>query len=141
ITGRMYSERLGKLHFVWLMVTYNVTFIPMFWLGIQGMNRRVADYPPEMAGVNLFASIATFFLAASFLVMVYNLVTAWVRGPVADANPWRARTLEWQTSSPPPAENFPTEPEVVGSPYDYGVPGAVHAVIGIAGGADTETKL
>ncbi|MBI2873293.1 MAG: cbb3-type cytochrome c oxidase subunit I [Chloroflexi bacterium] len=135
ITGRMYNDRLGKLHFWWMLVTYNLTFLPMFWAGVQGMNRRVADFPPELAGVNLFASIASFFLAASFVVLVYNLVVSWKRGPVAAANPWRARTLEWQTTSPPPLENFPAEPQVMGSPYDYGVPGSVHSRPGIAGGA------
>ena len=138
ITGRMYNERLGKVHFWSLLITYNVTFIPMFWVGLQGMNRRVADYPSDMADVNLFISIASFLLAASFLVLVYNMVNSWIRGPVASANPWKAHTLEWQTSSPPPVENFLEEPVVVGSPYPYGVPGSVHAVMGIAGAAQGE---
>jgi cytochrome c oxidase subunit 1 len=137
ITGRMFSERLGKIHFWWLHIAYNVTFIPMFWVGLQGMNRRVADVPPEFADANTFISIASFVLAASFLVFVYNMVSSWAQGPVASSNPWKAHTLEWQTSSPPPLENFPTEPEVVGSPYPYGVPGAVHAIMGMAGTSDT----
>ncbi|MFQ5872569.1 MAG: cbb3-type cytochrome c oxidase subunit I [Dehalococcoidia bacterium] len=136
ITGRMYNEKLGKLHFWWMLVTYHLTFIPMFWAGLHGMNRRVADYPSELEGINLFASVASFLMAASFVVLVSNLVYSWVRGPVASANPWRARTLEWQTSSPPPLENFPQEPQVVGSPYDYGVPDSVHALPGVAGAAD-----
>ncbi|MBI2165576.1 MAG: cbb3-type cytochrome c oxidase subunit I [Chloroflexi bacterium] len=140
ITGRMHSEALGKVHFWWMFIAYQVTFIPMFWAGIQGMNRRVADYTPELGGINLFISVASFLLAASFLVMVYNLVRAWVRGPKASDNPWRARTLEWQTSSPPPLENFTRPPVVVGHPYDYGVPGSVHSAAAPAGGAgDKET--
>lgn len=137
ITGRMYNETLGKVHFWWMLVTYNLTFIPMFWLGTQGMNRRVADYQPELAGVNLFVSVASFLLALSFLVFAFNLVYSWVRGPAASANPWRARTLEWQISSPPPVENFAHPPQVVGYPYDYGVPGSVHARLGVMGGADS----
>lgn len=126
ITGRMYNETLGKIHFWWILITFNLTFIPMFWAGINGMNRRVADYPEELAGVNMFASVAAFALAASFLLFAVNMVYSWVRGPIAPANPWNARTLEWQTSSPPPLENFPAQPHVVGGPYDYGEPGSVH---------------
>ncbi|MBI4336558.1 MAG: cbb3-type cytochrome c oxidase subunit I [Chloroflexi bacterium] len=140
LTGRMYSERLGKLHFWWVLLAYNVTFIPMFWAGLHGMNRRVADYSPELGGINLFISIAAFVLAASFLLMLVNLARAWVRGPAAGANPWKARTLEWQTSSPPPAENFPAEPQVVGAPYDYGVPGSRHAVVAAKGASEGEEK-
>ncbi len=136
MTGRMYNERLGKLHFWLMLVTFNLTFLPMFWAGLQGMSRRVADYPSELDGINMFASVASFFLAASFLVFVYNIAYSWVKGPAASANPWKARTLEWQTSSPPPLGNFPQEPEVVGSPYDYGVPGSVHALPGLEGAAD-----
>ncbi len=135
ITGRMFSERLGRLHFWWMFVTYNLTFIPMFWTGLHGMPRRVADYPATLADTNWWVSVFAFLLAASFLVFVWNMVYSWVRGPVASANPWQARTLEWLTSSPPPHGNFPREPEVVGSPYDYGIPGAVHAVVGAAAGA------
>jgi cytochrome c oxidase subunit 1 len=116
------------------MVAYNVTFIAMFWVGIQGMNRRVADYPSDMVAGNVVVSVASFVLAASFLPFVYNLVSSWARGPVAAANPWQARTLEWQTTSPPPEENFEHPPRVVGDPYDYGVPGSVHANVAPAEG-------
>jgi cytochrome c oxidase subunit 1 len=133
ITGRMYSERLGQVHFWWMFIAYNVTFLAMFWVGVQGMNRRVADYPQALASGNLVVSIAAFVLAGSFLVLVHNLVRSWVKGPVAGANPWRARTLEWQTASPPPVENFPIPPEVVGDPYGYGAPGAEHARVGHTG--------
>jgi len=135
ITGRMYDERWGRLHFWWMFITYNTTFIPMFWLGMFGMNRRIADYPAELGPVNLFVSISAFLLGASFLVFVSHVVRAWIRGPQAAGNPWRARTLEWQVPSPPPEGNFPSPPQVVGHPYDYGVPGAVHAVVAVAGGA------
>ncbi len=133
ITGRMYDERLAKLHFWPMFVGFNLTFLPMSWLGLNGMNRRIGDYPPELGGVNFFVSLMAFVLGASFLVFVYNMVVSWVRGPVAEANPWRARTLEWETTSPPPVHNFPRVPEVLGSPYDYGIPGAVHATVGLAG--------
>jgi cytochrome c oxidase subunit 1 len=135
VTGRMYNETMGKVHFWWMFVAYNATFIPMFWVGVHGMNRRVAEYQPALADANLFISVAAFVLAASFLLFTYNLARSWARGPVASANPWGARTLEWQTSSPPPLENFDQPPEVVGGAYDYGVPGAVHALTAPAGEA------
>lgn len=132
ITGRVYNESLGKLHFWWMFVAYNITFIAMFLVGIQGMNRRVADYPVDMATGNMIVSIASFALGASFLVFVYNMVKSWVAGPIAEANPWRARTLEWQTSSPPPHENFDVPPVIVGDPYGYGTPGSEHVRFGPA---------
>ncbi len=135
ITGRMYSERLGKIHFWWMFVTFNLTFLPMFWLGVNGMNRRIADYTPDLGPVNLFTSVMAFALGASFLVFLWNVVASWVRGPAAEADPWRARTLEWRTSSPPPADNFPAPPIVVGGPYDYGT-GSPHAILGASGAAE-----
>ncbi len=134
ITGRMYDERLGRLHFWWMFLTYNATFLPMFWLGLHGMNRRIGDYPAPLGGVNLFVSISAFLMGASFLVFLYNAVRSWIRGPRAEANPWGAPTLEWQVPSPPPVENFPSTPEVVGPPYPYGIPGAAHAIVPAAGG-------
>ena len=120
ITGRMYSERLGKLHFWWFTLAFNATFLPMFWLGIEGMRRRVADYPPQLGGVNLWVSFAAFNIFLSVAVFVFNIVRSWRRGPQAEANPWRAQTLEWQTASPPPIQNFDHIPTVSSGPYEYG---------------------
>lgn len=130
IFGRMYNETLAKIHFWWMFVMFNVTFLPMFWPGINGMNRRIADYPPELGGINMFISISAFVLGASFLVFAFNMVYSAIRGTIAEANPWRARTLEWQIPSPPPEENFSRSPQVIGDPYGYGVPDSVHAILG-----------
>lgn len=130
ITGRLYHERLGRLHAVWMWAAFNVTFLGMFWAGIHGMNRRIADYPQGLATTNRFVSISAFILGASFIVFVSNLVVSAVRGERAEANPWHARTLEWMTSSPPPEHNFEAPVEVVAWPYDYGLPEAVHAFVG-----------
>jgi len=127
-TGRMYNERLGKLHFWMTFIFFNLTFFPMHWLGIQGMPRRVADYAPRFGDWNLVISISSFFLGASFMIFVYNMVVSWTRGRRAAANPWRSLTLEWQVSSPPPVFNFDEVPQVVGAPYEYGVVGARHGV-------------
>jgi cytochrome c oxidase subunit 1 len=131
MTGRMYNEKLGQLHFWLTFIAFNVTFFPMHYLGLQGMPRRVADYAPRFAGLNEFISIASFGLGASTLIFLYNMIWSWTHGPLAGPNPWRAMTLEWQIDSPPPTFNFPEVPQVVGGPYEYGVPGAKHAIFGV----------
>jgi cytochrome c oxidase subunit I len=128
MTGRLYDERLGKLHFWLTFLAVNATFFPMHIIGIQGMPRRVYTYDPAFGNWNMFISISAFVLGASFLIFVYNMIVSWARGPRAPANPWRGMTLEWQVSSPPPLFNFDEIPQVVGNPYEYGVPGARHAV-------------
>jgi cytochrome c oxidase subunit 1 len=128
MTGRMYDERLGKIHFWMTFIFFNLTFGPMHLIGLEGMPRRVADYAEKFAGWNLVISIASFFVGVSTLVFLYNMVASWRGGPRAAANPWRGLTLEWQVSSPPPIFNFDAVPTVVGGPYEYGVPGAVHGV-------------
>jgi cytochrome c oxidase subunit I len=135
MTGRMYDEGLGKLHFWLTFVSFNFTFMPMHWLGLQGMPRRVADYDPRFADLNMLISIGAFVLGASTLVFIYNMIVSWARGPIAPANPWRALTLEWQVTSPPPIFNFDEPPQVVGGPYEYGVPGARHAIVTVHDGA------
>ena len=124
ITGRMYNERLGQLHFWWFTIAFNLTFLPMFWLGIEGMRRRVADYPSEFGPVNLFVSIMAVNIFLSVAVFAFNMIRSWRTGPRAAANPWKAKTLEWQTSSPPPVENFAAIPTVTAGPYQYGSPPA-----------------
>jgi cytochrome c oxidase subunit 1 len=125
----MYNETLGKLHFWLTFVALNMTFFPMHWVGLVGMPRRVADFSEEYANVNMFITISSFILGASFIVFFYNVITSWKHGPQAGPNPWRSMTLEWQVSSPPPVFNFDEIPQVVGGPYEYGVPGAKHAVM------------
>jgi cytochrome c oxidase subunit 1 len=129
MTGRMYDERLGKLHFWLTFIGFNLTFFPMHLIGVQGMPRRVADYADQFANWNFFISVASFFVGASSIVFFWNMIASWARGPAAPGNPWRALTLEWQVSSPPPVFNFDEIPQVVGNPYEYGVPGARHAVL------------
>jgi cytochrome c oxidase subunit 1 len=102
----------------------------MHYIGLQGMPRRVADYAPRFADINLFISIASFGLGASTIVFLYNMARSWRWGEAAVGNPWRAMSLEWQVSSPPPIFNFDEIPQVVGTPYEYGVPGAQHAIFG-----------
>jgi cytochrome c oxidase subunit 1 len=139
MTGRMYDERLGKIHFWMTFVFFNLTFGPMHVIGIEGMPRRVADYADQYATWNLIISVASFGVGIATLVFVYNMVASWRGGPRAPSNPWRALTLEWQVSSPPPIFNFDAVPTVVGGPYEYGVPGAVHGVFREPAKAGTPT--
>ena len=113
-SGKMYSEREGKLHFWLMMIGQNVTFFPMHFVGLDGMPRRIYTYAEGM-GWDLWNAVATagvFILIAGFLVMINNLGRHWRNGPTATADPWDARTLEWSISSPPPHYNFEEIPIV-----------------------------
>jgi cytochrome c oxidase subunit 1 len=135
MTGRMFSEPLGKLHFWLMFIGSNVTFLPMHWLGTLGMPRRVADYQELAAnhssvhGWNIVITLGALMQGVGFVVFLYNMATSWRRVPIAGDNPWRSHTLEWMVSSPPPLFNFHGTPVVVGAPYDYGIPGAKHALL------------
>ena len=120
MTGRMYYEGLGKLHFVLTFIGANLNFFPMHPAGLMGMPRRVASYDPEFAFWNVLASLGGFLLGVSTLPFLLNMLSSWNRGPKAGDNPWRAIGLEWLVSSPPPHENFEEIPVVVSRPYGYG---------------------
>ncbi|NES94544.1 MAG: cytochrome c oxidase subunit I [Desertifilum sp. SIO1I2] len=120
MTGRMLNETWGKIHFVLTLVGFNMCFLPMHWLGLQGMPRRVAEYDPEFATINLVCTIGSYILAVSTIPFIINAVWSWIYGTKATGNPWQALTLEWQTASPPPVENFYDEPVLWSGPYDYG---------------------
>jgi len=116
VTGRLLSERLGRWHFWLFVVGFNVTFLPMHWLGMIGMPRRIYTYPADRGWEfwNVVASLGVLFQAAAILVFLVNVVLALRRGERAGDDPWDAWTLEWATASPPPPYNFETVP-VVGS--------------------------
>jgi cytochrome c oxidase subunit I len=121
ITGRMYNEFWGKVHFGLTFVGFNMCFMPMHILGLQGMPRRVAQYDPQFAPINLICSIGAFILAISTFPFLFNAIYSWMRGPKAGPNPWKALTLEWTTDSPPIPENWIGEPVMLSGPYDYGM--------------------
>jgi cytochrome c oxidase subunit 1 len=120
MTGRMYYEGLGKLHFGLTYLGTVLTFLPMHPAGLMGMPRRVASYDLEFAYWNVLASLGGFLLGISVLPFILNMVSAWIRGEKAGNNPWRAIGLEWLTTSPPPVENFAEIPIVISRPYGYG---------------------
>ena len=135
MTGRMLDERLGMISFWGIQIGFNVAFMAMFIVGLQGMPRRVADYDPLFAGGNLVTSIFAYLLAASVVLVFYNIAYSWVAGEKAVANPWGAKSLEWQVPTPVPLENFEQIPVVTSGPYDYGEPEtAGSAIPGTAGG-------
>ena len=120
MTGRMLNETLGAVHFWMTLIGFNLCFLPMHWLGLQGMPRRVAEYDPQFAGINQLCTIGSIILALSTLPFLWNAVQSWIAGPKAPANPWGGLTPEWLTSSPPPVENWPGDAPLVLKPYGYG---------------------
>jgi cytochrome c oxidase subunit I+III len=116
MTGRMLGERAGKWNFWLFFVGMNVTFFPMHILGLTGMPRRVYTYLPEMGwgDLNMLSSIGAVIIVASVCVFLGNVWVSLRRGLPAGDNPWGASTLEWATSSPPPAYNHLFIPVVEG---------------------------
>jgi cytochrome c oxidase subunit I len=114
ITGRMLSEKLGKWHFWLFVIGLNMTFIPMHFLGLLGMPRRIYTYWPGRGWEfwNFFESIGAIVQAIAVAIFIYNVIYSYFRGDVAGDDPWDAWTLEWGTSSPPPEYNFEKLPVV-----------------------------
>src|SRR5690606_16239526 len=116
LTGRMLSERLGRVNFWWMFVGMNLTFLPMHIAGFMGMPRRIYTYPAEMGWgtVNFVETVGAYMFASGALIFLFNAVWSYRNGPVAGPNPWGADTLEWATESPPPPYNFLHLPVVEG---------------------------
>jgi cytochrome c oxidase subunit 1 len=119
MSGRMYSEVLGKLSALVVFVGFNLTFFPQFVLGYLGMPRRYYEYPPEFQVLNVMSTAGASILAVGYVLPLVYMLLSLKYGAVAGPNPWRATGLEWQVASPPPTENFPEPPVVVEGPYAY----------------------
>jgi cytochrome c oxidase subunit 1 len=107
-TGRMLDEKLGLLNFALLFIGFNLTFWPLHHLGLHGMTRRIYTYLSETGWgpMNMVATIGAFTMGVAVLVFMLNVIVSRRRGAIAGANPWRASSLEWATTSPPPTYNF-----------------------------------
>ncbi len=127
-TGRMYNERLGKMHFYLMLPAFYLQSLGQMQVGLLGMRRRIADYDPALGidTTQLLITIAGYLIGISVLIALYNFVLSARRGEVAVANPWRSRSPEWQIASPAPEHNYDEPFEVVGEPYDYGLEGSVY---------------
>jgi cytochrome c oxidase subunit 1 len=119
ITGRMYPEAPAKVAALLVFVGFFFTFGPQFILGYLGMPRRYAVYPPEWQVLNVFSTAGATVMGFGYLLTMLYLGWSLFYGPIAGPNPWRAYGLEWQTTSPPPTENFSVVPVVTQEAYDY----------------------
>lgn len=117
--GKMVDEMWARLSFMLIFIGFNVTFFPQFVLGAMGMPRRYFDYLPEYQSLNQLSSIGAWTIGLGYIVSSIALIMAFTRGKRAPDNPWGAKTLEWQTSTPPPHQNFLTQPTVTAGPYEY----------------------
>jgi cytochrome c oxidase subunit 1 len=125
MTGKMYSEKSALWAFIIIILGFNVTFFPQFILGAQGMPRRYWDFLPEFLELNRLSTVGSWLIGAGFLWTAIYLYNAVRSGEKAPPNPWGALTLEWQTPSPPPHENFTVQPVVNNWPYEYRPNGGV----------------
>jgi cytochrome c oxidase subunit 1 len=114
MSGYMYSEFIGKLHFWVTFIGVNLVFFPQHFLGLSGMPRRYIDYPDAFAGWNQVSSWGSYISGIGVFIFIYGVVDAFWKKRVAEANPWGpgATTLEWTLPSPPPFHQFEVLPRV-----------------------------
>ena len=129
ITGKMYSEVMGRISAVTVFIGFNLTFFPQFILGTKGMPRRYADYLPQYEPLHLLSTIGSYVLGIGLFMVAGYLLHSLARGRCAPSNPWGAATLEWTNATSPPApHNFTHTPIVTHGPYDF------HCVPDLVGG-------
>lgn len=122
MSGRMYPEGWAKFSALMIFVGFNLTFFPQYIVGYLGMPRRYHAYPEAFQIFNVMSSAGASILAVGYLIPLVYLLWSLRYGALASANPWGATGLEWQTSSPPPTENFAETPIVTQPPYAYEEP-------------------
>ena len=118
VFGRMYNDFLGRVSCLLVFVGFNLTFFPQFVMGARGMPRRYATYDPEFQIFHLWSTFGAFVLGFGIVLAYAVLLYAAFRGPRCGSNPFRASSLEWQSSSPPDFHNF-THKVVMCDPYDF----------------------
>jgi cytochrome c oxidase subunit 1 len=116
--GRMYNFRVANIAWLINFIGFNLLYFPQFVIGMEGMPRRYFDYLPQFTAGHQVSTIGGYILGVGLFIMIYNLFKG-RKGPIAPANPWKGKTLEWQIPSPPPVENFEEIPVITHGPYDY----------------------
>ncbi len=122
ITGKMYKEGIAKVAAAILFFGFNLTFLPQFVLGSQGMPRRYYNYVEQFTTLHQLSTVGTWIMLVGFVIVAIYLLQSMRSGAKASSNPWNARSLEWMSSSPPPTENFAYTPVVTHGPYDFHKP-------------------
>jgi cytochrome c oxidase subunit 1 len=127
--GRRLNETLGKIHFWGTIVGFNCAFIPLFITGLAGDHRRIYSYEgfaqlatPGLQELRIIATMGAITMLLFQLPFLVNFFVSLRTGEKAEANPWKANTLEWTVPSPPPHGNFAEFPTVYRGPYEYGAP-------------------
>jgi cytochrome c oxidase subunit I len=121
MTGRMYPELWARLSALVIFLGFNLTFFPQFIMGYLGMPRRYHAYPEEFQVYHVLSTAGASVLAVGYLIPAVYLIWSLRYGKLAPDNPWNASGLEWQTTSPPPPENFDITPVVNHEAYDYSI--------------------
>ncbi|HKK47045.1 MAG TPA: cbb3-type cytochrome c oxidase subunit I, partial [Balneolaceae bacterium] len=145
ITGKMYNEKLAKFTCGLIFIGFNVTFLPQFVMGAQGMPRRYFNYIEQFQPFHQVSTVGAYMLGLGFFIVFLYMIKSIFSGEKAPANPWGSRGLEFQISSPAPAHNFDHIPVIVHGPYDYHKP-MDEFQLGLANsgnghGTTTDTKL
>jgi cytochrome c oxidase subunit 1 len=114
MSGRLLNEGLGKASFWLMLIGFHTTFLVQHSMGLEGMPRRIYEYPDirNLATLNLISTIGAFILGLGILLTLINVLRSLKKGPIAGPDPWKANTLEWFTTSPPPVNNFDVIPRI-----------------------------
>ena len=122
MTGRMLNERSGSIGLWTAFVGFQITFISMFVAGLQGQPRRVLQFDDLFNISNWISTIGAYTIGVGMLIFLGAIISSWKYGDIAPSNPWGSKSLEWQTPTPVPLDNFAVLPVVTERPYNYGVP-------------------
>ncbi|HSP01227.1 MAG TPA: cbb3-type cytochrome c oxidase subunit I, partial [Thioalkalivibrio sp.] len=119
IYGRMYNKKVATAAWAIMFIGFNVLYLSMKIVGMQGMPRRYYDYLPQFHTLNILSTVGSWILAIGLILMFVNLFRGLFKGEKVGVNPWGGASLEWTVPSPPPPENFDQDPVVTHGPYDF----------------------
>jgi cytochrome c oxidase subunit 1 len=147
MTGRMLDKTLGFVSFWLVQIGFNVTFLGMFMVGMEGQPRRVVHYSSVFASGNFISTMGAYVIGVGMLVLLYAVVSSWRHGERATMNPWGAKTLEWTVPNPVPLQNFHVMPVITEDAYGYGkrdhaptAPAPVPEPVPVGADVDTLTR-